>query len=95
MNERLEYIRRRRELLVTRADLQRFDLELQVAPWKKSLRFVDHGVALLRRAREHPTVLALALIVLAFIGRHRLRRVIGLGLSAWRVYRLFARAKKP
>jgi hypothetical protein len=94
MNERIEQIRQRRDLLVTRADLQRFDLELQVTPWKKPLRLLDHGIAYARRAREHPVVLALAVAVLVYAGRHRLRRVLGWGLSAWRVYRLLARPKK-
>jgi len=93
MNKHIEQIRQRRDLLVMRADLQRFDLALQIEPWKKSLRYIDHGLTLARRARAHPALIALALAALAFIGRHHLGRVARLGWSAWSAYRLLVKAR--
>jgi hypothetical protein len=93
MSKHIDQIRQRRDLLVMRADLQRFDLALQIEPWKKSLGYADHALAFGRRVREHPTLIALALATLAFFGRHRLGRVVRLGWSAWSTYRLFVKAR--
>ena len=93
MSKHIEQIRQRRDLLVMRADLQRFDLALQIEPWKKPLRYIDHGLTLARRARAHPALLAVALAALAFVSHNRLGRVVRLGWSAWNAYRLFVKAR--
>jgi len=93
MSEPIEQIRQRRELLVMRADLQRFDLALQIEPWKKPLSYIDHGLTLARRVRAHPALIAGALAALAFVGRNRLGRVAQLGWSAWSAYRLFTKVR--
>ena len=93
MNKHLEQIRQHRELLVMRADMQRFDLALQTEPWKKPLGYIDHGVTLVRRVRAHPLLIAVALAALTYVGRKRLGRVVRLGWSAWSAYRLFIKAK--
>jgi len=91
MNKHIEQIRQRRDLLVIRSELQRFDLALQIEPWKKPMGYIDRGVALARRAREHPTLVATVLAALAFVVRKRFGRVARLGWSAWGVYRLFVK----
>ena len=93
MNKNIELIRQRRELLVMRAELQRIDLALQIEPWKKPLSTLDRALALLRRAREHSTLIMRTLATFAFGGRTRLGRLVALGQSAWRAYRLFIKAK--
>lgn len=91
MNKHIEQIRARREMLVMRVDLQRFDLALQTESYKKPFSYVDRGIAVARYAREHPITLTLALVAIAAIGRNRIGQVMSLGVSAWRAYRLFTK----
>jgi hypothetical protein len=93
MNKRIELIRQRRDLLVMRADFQRFDLAQQIEPWKKPLSYFDRGLTLARRVRAHPTLIAVALAALAYAGRNRLGHVVRLGWSAWSTYRLFIKSR--
>lgn len=89
MSERIERMRQRRAQLVEQAAAQRTDLAWQIEPWKKRLSYVDQAVALTRRVRARPILIALTLAGLAFIARRRVSSVIGVGKAAWRVYRLF------
>lgn len=93
MNKQIELIRQRRDLLVLRSGLQRIDLALQVERWKKPLSTLDHALALARRAREHSTLIVRALAAFAIGGRSRLSRLVSLGRTAWRAYRLFTKMK--
>lgn len=89
MSNRIQRIQQRRAQLVQHAAAQRSDLVWQIEPWKKRLSYVDQAVALTRRVRAHPILIALALAGLTFVGRRRLSSVAGVSKSAWRVYRLF------
>ena len=93
MNKQIELIRQRRDLLILRSGLQRIDLALQIERWKKTLSTIDHALALARRAREHSTLIARVLAAFAIGGRSRLGRLVSLGRSAWRAYRLFTKMK--
>ena len=64
MNAQLTAITRRRAALVAQAAAQRSELGLWVQPWQKSLAFVDQGIALARRVREHPLALAIGALLL-------------------------------
>lgn len=94
MNKNIELIRQRRELLVMRAELQRIDLALQIEPWKKPLSTLDRALLLVRRMREHSTLIMRTLATFTFSGRTRLGRLLALGQSAWRAYRLLVKEKK-
>lgn len=91
MTSHLHSIQQRRDLLVARADLQRLALLVQFSSLRKPLRLIDRGIALARRAREHPVLAAAAFVTLAFAFRRRLGRVLRYGLTAWRVYRMVQR----
>ncbi|MEQ6342435.1 MAG: hypothetical protein M3A44_12505 [Gammaproteobacteria bacterium] len=62
MNARVEYLRRRRELLVSQAAAQRSEVSFVALHLQKRLRLVDTGVAIVQAMRIHPvlTVLAVA-----------------------------------
>ncbi len=89
MSKHIERIHQRRAQLVQQAATQRSDLAWQIEPWKKRLSYVDQAVALTRRVRARPILIALALAGLAFMVRRRVSSVVGVGKAAWRVYRLF------
>lgn len=89
MNKRIQQIRQRRELLVIRSDRQRLTLARQIEPWKKALHTVDRAVGFIRHVRLAPTLIAVALGMLAVTSRRRLGRVLRLGWSAWKTYRQF------
>ncbi len=93
MSKHIEQIHQRRALLAMRAELQRFNLALQLEPLKKPLSHIDQALALGRRVRRHPVLLAVALAGFAVVGRNRWGNVARLGWSAWRMYRLFIKRK--
>ena len=94
MSERIERIRQHRAQLVQQAAAQRADLTWQIEPWKKRLSYINQAMALTRRVRAHPGLITLALAGLAFIGRHRLGRVIRLGKLMWRVTKFFSNTRR-
>jgi hypothetical protein len=59
MNSRKEYLRRRREWLVSQAAAQRSEVSYIASQLQKSLRWVDMGFAVGQALRTHP-VLAVA-----------------------------------
>ena len=62
MNARLEYLRRRREYLVSRAAAQRSEVAYCVAQLQKPLRLLDMGYAVVKAARIHPVQVPLKIV---------------------------------
>lgn len=92
MSNRLNQLGLHRELLVMRAELQRATLVARVHSLRRRFAFADRGTALLRRIRAHPVLAVFTLAAAGYTLRRRLRRVIGFGWSAWRMYK-FALAR--
>lgn len=86
MTAQLTAITRRRAALVAQAAAQRDALGRWVQPWQTPLAFVDRGIALVRRARSHPLVLAVGLLLLFRLGSGRWRVWAGRLWTGWQIY---------
>lgn len=85
--ERLADVVHRKERLVARAAEQRDRLADDLRAWQRPIEMVERGIAATRFLRAHPALVALALVVVAVLGRRRLLRWLGRGLVVWRSWR--------
>ncbi len=91
MSARKDYLRLRREWLVSRAAAQRSEVSYTVAHLQNSLRWVDRGFAVGRALRTHP-VLAVAGATLLF-RTTRAKRLLWAG-QLFTVWELFSMVRK-
>lgn len=85
MSVRLEYLRRRRELLVLQAAAQRSEVSYVAIQLKKRLRLVDIGLAMVATLRYHP-VLAMASTALLSAPRNKLLLWTSRLFTAWELF---------
>jgi hypothetical protein len=91
MNEKLRELAKRKAVLVSNAAIQRNELALALAPWRKSLSFLDQGVAVLRQLGRHPVVLfGLVACTVAL----RPKRVFGWVRGGWLLWRMVIAMKQ-
>lgn len=86
MNERLARLRRRRERLALRAQVQRLEVGAIVERWRRPLALIDATTVLARRVMHHWAFWAVAFVVVAR-SRVPLGRWAGRIWSGWQVYR--------
>jgi hypothetical protein len=91
MNSTLQLVRRRRELLAARSELQRALLQMRAQPIRNALERTDRALAAMRRLQHHPAVVGIVLIAGVALARRRMWRALRLGISAWQAYRLIVR----
>ena len=89
MNKRLEEIKLRQRLLVTRAAAQRHEIAQVAAGWRRPLRYVDEMIATVRTIRMHPAVALMGQqLLMTAAPKYRLLVLwAGRGLIGWGVYR--------
>lgn len=56
MNKRLNYLKRRRALLISQAAVQRSELAYSAQELQQHLRLVDMGFTIVKVIREHPAL---------------------------------------
>ena len=83
MSRRLEEIRRRREHLVARAELQRSELAYLAQSVEKPLRLLDRTMEFVNVFRMHPVLIAIAASLFIVTPRHRLLLWIGRAITGW------------
>jgi len=88
MSKRLDEIRRRREHLVARSEIQRSEMAYLAQSVEKPLRLLDRGMGIVNIFREHPVLMALAASLLVATPRHRLLLWIGRALTGWELYQV-------
>ena len=91
MNARLEYLRRRREYLVSQAAVQRSEVAYSVAQLQKPLRLLDMGFAVVKAARIHPL---LAMTSMAMFMRAPRNKLLFWGSRLFTAWELFAVVRK-
>lgn len=86
MSARKEYLRRRRELLVSQAAAQRSEVSYIASQLQNSLRWVDMGFTVGQTLRTHP-VLALAGVSL-LLRTTKAKRLLWAGqlFTAWELF---------
>lgn len=89
MNNQMISVRQRRDELLARIATQRVQVAKAAVHWERPLAFVDQGLAAVRFFRSNPLILAgvAALLVI------RRRGVVGLGVAAWKGWKLYHLAK--
>ncbi len=91
MNARGEYLRRRREFLVSRAAAQRSEVPYVASHLQKRLRLLDMGFAIVRAVRIHPVLVVTSAVLLLRAPRNKLLLWVGRLLT---VLELFEVARK-
>ena len=86
MSTRKEYLRLRREMLLSKAAAQRSEVAYSASHLQKRLRWVDNGFAVGQALRAHP-VLALAGVSL-LLRMARTKRLLWAGqlFTAWELF---------
>ena len=87
MSQRLEYIKRRQQLLIARAAAQRSELLYLAKGVNKPLRFIDDVLAVIRAFKGHPVLAGVAVSSLIVTPRHRLLLWAGRIFTGWEMYR--------
>ncbi len=88
MNARLDYLQRRRALLVSLAAAQRTELFFSARELQHHLRFVDLGISLVQLIRKHPTLSIAGAIQLVPAPRSKLLLWSSRLFTAWKVFTL-------
>ena len=88
MGRRLDEIRRRREHLVARAEIQRSELAYLSRSVEKPLRLVDQAMMVVNVVRMHPVLMAIAASLFVVTPRYRLLLWIGRALTGWELYQV-------
>lgn len=91
VNRRLSELAARRERLVTRAALQRGEIEQLVAPWKHVFAVADRGVEAVRYLQRHPALVAGAVGLFVAL---RPRRAIAWFGRGWWVWKMLHKARQ-
>jgi hypothetical protein len=88
MSTRLARLQERRRLLVAQAAVERAAFALEMEPWRTRLAVADRGIALFRRARQHPALITGGIFLLAAMRPRALGTWLRRGLLFWRLGRL-------
>ncbi len=88
MNARVEYLRRRRELLVSQAAAQRSEVSFVALHLQKRLRLVDMGFAIVQAMRIHPMLAVASATLLLPTPRNKLLFWPSRLFTAWELFRL-------
>ena len=72
MNARIDYLRRRRELLISQAAAQRSEVSYIALQLQSRLRLVDAGFAIVQAIRNHPMLAATGATMLLPTPRNKL-----------------------
>jgi len=83
MKSRTEYLRRRRELLISQAAVQRSEVSLISSELQQDLRFVDMGFSIVRAMRAYPGLIAASATLLLPAPRNKILRWSGRLFAAW------------
>jgi len=86
MSQRLEDIKRRKQVLISRAAAQRSELTYLTLTVNKPLRFIDDVLAVIRAFRLHPVLAGVAVSSLLVTSRHRLLLWAGRIYTGWEIY---------
>ncbi len=86
MSVRLEYLRRRRELLVLQAAAQRSEVSYVAIQLKKRLRLVDIGLAIVATLRHHPVLAMASTSLLLPAPRNKLLLWTSRLFTAWELF---------
>lgn len=84
-NAKLLELAERRAMLVSRAAAQRKELAQALTPWHGPLAVVDRGVSVFRYLRQHPALLAGAMVGVAVLRPKRVFSLVRSGWVAWRM----------
>jgi hypothetical protein len=88
MSKRLDEIRRRREYLVARAEIQRSELGYLSQGVDKPLRLLDKAMDIVNIFRLHPALMAITASFFIVTPRHRLLLWMGRALTGWELYQV-------
>jgi len=86
MNARLEFLRRRRELLVLQAAAQRSEVSYAASHLQKRLWLLDIGFAIVQAVRIHPLLAVTSATLLLRTPRNTLLLWTGRLLTAWELF---------
>jgi hypothetical protein len=89
MNARLATIRKRRDALVARAEVQREEIGRLVEPLQAPLTVLDAGLTIAREVRAHWFTLAAGTTLLTWMGRGKLGVWIGRLWVGWSLLHSF------
>lgn len=88
MNARMEYLRRRREFLVSQAAAQRSEVTYIALHLQKRLRLVDMGFAIVKTVRIHPILAVASATLLLPASRNKLLFWTSRLFTAWKLFSL-------
>ena len=83
MKSRAEYLKRRRELLVSQAAVQRSEVSCISSELQHDLRFVDMGFSMVQAIRAYPGLIAASATLLMPAPRNKILRWSGRLFAAW------------
>lgn len=86
MNARLEYLRRRREYLVSQAAAQRSEVAYIVVQLQEPLRLLDMGFAIVKAARMHPVLAVTGITLFLRAPRNKLLLWGSRLFTAWELF---------
>lgn len=90
MNAKKEYLRRRREFLISQAEAQRSEVSYLALQIQERLRIVDMGLAFVKTIRSHRLLLTAS----AALWWPRRRKLLSWGSGVFTVWRAFKLARK-
>ena len=88
MNKRLEYLRRRRKLLVSQAAVQRSEVAVIAEELQPRLRFVEMGFAVVQAIRFHPALATVSATLMLPAPKNKLLRWGSRVFTVWEVFSL-------
>jgi hypothetical protein len=83
MKSRAEYLRRRRELLISQAAAQRGEVSCISSELQHDLRFVDMGFSIVQAVRAYPGLIAASATLLMPAPRNKILRWSGRLFAVW------------
>ena len=83
MKSRAEYLRRRRELLISQAAAQRSEVSLISSELQQDLRFIDAGIAIVQTVRTYSGLIAASATMLLPAPRNKILLWSGRVFTAW------------
>lgn len=86
MNARIDYLQRRRALLISQAEAQRTALPFSAHDVQHHLRFVDMGFSLVQLMRKHPALSIISTTLLLPAPRNKFLLWSGRLLTAVQVF---------
>ena len=88
MKARLDYLKRRRALLISQAAAQRTSLPFSAQDLQHHLRFIDMGFSLVQVIRKHPALTVASTTLLLPRGRNKFLLWSSRLLTSWEVFAL-------